>query len=100
MYEVIVENEGARGLVAVKRFQPDLILLDLLMADMEGSEVASRIRTDATIKNIPIVFLTASITKEESFSGDGEDIGGHSFMAKPVSVGELINCIESNLKRQ
>ena len=34
---------------AVKRFQPDLILLDLLMADMEGSEVASRIRTDATI---------------------------------------------------
>jgi len=85
---------------AVKRFQPDLILLDLLMAGMEGSEVASRIRTDATIKNIPIVFLTASITKEKSSSGDEKDIGGHTFMAKPVSAGELINCIESNLKRQ
>jgi len=44
--------------------------------------------------------LTAVITKEESSSRGDDDIGGYPFIAKPVSVGELTNCIESNLKRQ
>ncbi len=97
-YEVRVENKGVQGLAAVQAFKPDLILLDLLMPDMEGSEVAYQIKNDSKVKNIPIVFLTAAATKEEAGSGGGI-IGGHAFIAKPVETKELIACIEKNINR-
>jgi CheY-like chemotaxis protein len=95
-YEVWVENKGAEGLEAAKSFNPDLILLDIIMPDLEGSEVASRIKNDAETKDIPIVFLTAAATKEE-VSSSGGIIGGHPFLAKPVSTQELIDCIDKNI---
>ena len=95
-YEVRTENEGSNGLVAAKEFMPDLILLDIVMPDMEGSDVATQIRKDEKVKDIPIVFLTATITKEEVESGGGV-IGGHPFLAKPVGIEELIACIEKNM---
>ena len=98
MYEVSVENEGKRGLAAAKMFKPDLILLDLSMGDVEGSEVAYQIKNDNTLSNIPIVFLTAVLTKDES-SLSGDAIGGYPFVAKPVSTGELISCIEKNVNK-
>lgn len=97
-YEVRVENKGLQGLAAAREFQPDLILLDILMPDMEGSEVASRLQDDAQTKDIPVVFLTAVVRKEEVESGCGV-IGGRPFIAKPVSVNELVDCIERNMYR-
>ena len=92
-YEVRAENSGALGLAAVKQFKPDLILLDILMPGMYGDEVASRLKHDEDTKNIPIVFLTAVISKEEVERERGL-IGGHPFIAKPVSAEELIKVIE------
>ena len=97
-YEVRVENKGSQGLAAAREFQPDLILLDILMEDMEGSEVASQLKNDANTKDIPVVFLTAVVRKEEVESGCGV-IGGRPFIAKPVSVNELVDCIERNMYR-
>lgn len=97
-YEVRVENKGAQGLIAARQFNPDLILLDIMMEDMEGSEVAAQLRDDTNTKDIPVVFLTAVVKKEEVASGCGV-IGGRPFIAKPVSVSELIDCIEKNLYR-
>ena len=92
-YEVRTEDKGINGLAAVRAFRPDLILLDILMPDMNGSDVAIQIKNDESVKDIPIVFLTAVMTKEEVASY-GEVIGGHPFIAKPVSVESLIDCIE------
>ncbi len=92
-YEVRVENKGAKGLETAQLFNPDLILLDIIMPDLEGSEVASQIKNDEKTKDIPIVFLTAAVKKEEVNSSGGI-IGGNPFIAKPVSTQELIDCIE------
>ena len=97
-YEVRTEDKGSNGLAAARALKPDLILLDILMQDMDGSDVASQIKDDENVKNIPIVFLTAVITKAEVDSF-GEVIGGHPFIAKPVSVEGLIDCIEKNIAK-
>jgi CheY-like chemotaxis protein len=95
-YEVQVENKGSHGLEAAKTFKPDLILLDVMMPDMDGSEVASQLKEDESCKNIPVVFLTAIITEQE-IDEKGSDIGGHPFIAKPINLKNLISSIEQNL---
>lgn len=97
-YEVKTENKGLLGFAAVKEFRPDLILLDILMPDMEGGEVASLLKDSGDTKNIPIVFLTAVATKEQ-VEKDSGIIGGYPFIAKPVTTKELIDCIEKNTNK-
>ena len=92
-YEVRIVNEGGTALEAARAFMPDLIFLDLVMPDIEGSEVARHMRADKQLKGIPIVFLTATITREEVGSRGGV-VGGETFLPKPVTVEELIRCIE------
>ncbi len=91
-YEVREENRGKFGLAAARQFKPDLILLDIIMPDMSGGEVAFEIEADRTTKDTPIVFLTAALKKE-----DEGMIGGRAFIAKPVTVKEVIDCIERTL---
>jgi two-component system, OmpR family, response regulator len=95
-YEVREENSGAHAYTSAQQFQPDLILLDVIMLDMYGGEVAAQIREDESLKHIPIVFLTAILKKEEAES-TGSDIGGRTFLAKPVKLDDLITCIENHL---
>ncbi len=96
-YEVMVVNEGAQAVEAVRSFQPDLIFLDLVMPGIEGSDVARHIRNDKNLKGIPIVFLTATVTRQEANSRGGV-IGGEAFLAKPVTVKEIIQCIDRYAK--
>ena len=95
-YEVRVENKGSHGLEAAKAFKPDLILLDVMMPDMDGSEVAAQLKEEESCKNIPVVFLTAIVTKQE-IDEKGSDIGGHPFIAKPINLENLISSIEQNM---
>ncbi len=94
-YKVKTQSKGAEGLATARQFKPDLIFLDLAMPDMQGGEVARQLREDESVKNIPIVFLTALATKEETASR-GAVIGGNLFVAKPVNLESLIECIEEN----
>ena len=95
-YEVRTENAGAAALDAARQFMPDLVLLDVMMPDLDGTEVAEQLRADAQLKQTPIVFLTAIVTKEET-SPTGSEIGGNVFLAKPVKREDLIACIEKQL---
>jgi CheY-like chemotaxis protein len=97
-YAVMVENNSKKAFMAAKEFKPDLILLDVMMPGMDGGDVASELRSDDTLKDIPVVFLTAIIRGDEINSPDGS-IGGHPFIAKPVSVKDLIKCIEKHIAR-
>jgi two-component system, OmpR family, alkaline phosphatase synthesis response regulator PhoP len=58
-YEVIGADGGAEGLEAMRREQPDLILLDLMMPGMDGAEVLLRKKEEAAIRDIPVIALTA-----------------------------------------
>jgi DNA-binding response OmpR family regulator len=95
-YEVRTENNGAYALTAARDFLPDIILLDVIMPDVDGGEVAARIKADKQLKDIPIVFLTAGVSKETT-KAKGSIIGGQRYMAKPVSITEVIECIEKLL---
>ena len=96
-YEVREANGGVQGLEQARMFRPDLVLLDILMPDMDGSEVAQQLKIDPTLRQVPVVFLTAAVTKDEVASERGGMIGGHPFLAKPVMIPELLSCIEKQL---
>ncbi len=97
-YEVQVESTPANVLGTAKKFSPDFIFLDVIMPDLEGPDVYSQLKNCVEFKDTPIVFLTATVTKEEVEARDGR-IGGHQFFAKPGSLEELIQCIETNFRR-
>ena len=96
-YRVFIENDSEFALDTVIRTQPDIILLDVIMPHREGPDVVFQLRNHPLSRDIPVVFLTATITKEEAASGCGL-VGGHVFLAKPSSVEELIAAIERNLE--
>jgi two-component system OmpR family response regulator len=94
-YFVGEENDANKAHQTAQGLRPDLILLDIVMPEIDGGEVAARIQSDPALHRIPIVFLTALVTKAEGRSG--LRIQGHPFLAKPVSLSELIEGIEENL---
>ena len=94
-YLVWEENDSTKAHQTAQSVQPDLILLDIAMPDTDGGEVAARIQSDPALHRIPIVFLTALVTKVEGESG--LRIQGHPFLAKPISLSNLIKGIEENL---
>ena len=94
-YEVKTENQSINAIRAVKEFKPDLILLDIVMPNVDGSVISQQLRSDEEFKNIPIVFLTAIVTESEVKDRNGF-ISGRPFLAKPMPVNKLIDCIEQN----
>ena len=96
LYEVRVENKSERALQAALQFQPDIILLDVIMPNMEGPDVANEIRKNPLLKTTPIIFLTATITIDEMEAHNGL-IGGHPFVAKPGSLSDLLESIRRNM---
>jgi CheY-like chemotaxis protein len=97
-YEVCVENHPGHALEAAKGFHPDMILLDITMPDMDGPEVASQIKADDKLKDTPIVFLTAVVSRYDT--GDNAlKRGGQVFLSKPVNLKTLLGCIEEHTKK-
>jgi CheY-like chemotaxis protein len=98
-YTVRTENCAPKACGTVREFRPDLILLDVMMPGLDGGEVAAQLQRHPATKDIPVVFLTAAVTNEELISHHGR-IGGAPYVAKPVELSALIDCIEQNLARQ
>lgn len=95
-FDVRTENVSSVALNAAREFQPDLILLDVMMPGIDGGEVAARMKADDSLKEVPIVYLTAIVKKDEVEAAGGV-IGGHVYLAKPIKLNELIDCIEEQL---
>ena len=95
-YEVRTENRGSQGLAAALAFRPDLVVLDVVMPDMSGGEVAAQISHDPRLHNTVVVFMTAIVSKQEAEKNGGL-IGGHPVIAKPVATEELVAFIERHL---
>ena len=87
-YTVVVATDGARGIAMATSEQPDLILMDLTLPDIDGKEVTRRIKADPVTKRIPIIALTAN-----AMSGDREKAlaaGCDEFDTKPVEMPRLL----------
>ena len=84
-----------RALETARSFKPDLVLVDLIMPQEDGPEVAAQFEADWALHGVPIVFLTLLITTEEA--KDGRRVYGHRILPKPATRSELIELVEQNL---
>ena len=96
-FEVFGCSQGERALQEVKRLHPDLVFLDVLMPGMSGPEVAETLREDSQTKRVPIVFLTAVVSENETREKNNL-MGGEHFLAKPVTTDKLVHMNESVLE--
>jgi two-component system OmpR family response regulator len=93
-YHIEGALNGMEGLEKVKTFQPDLIILDLMMPKMDGLEVCREIRKE---NQVPIIMLTAR--GEESDVVAGLEVGADDYLTKPFSLRVLAARIKANLRR-
>jgi two-component system OmpR family response regulator len=95
-YEALEVNASARALPAALAFKPNLVLLDIMMPDLDGGDVAAQIQSEPTLRQTPIVFLTATV-KPEELEKRGEVIGGFTYIAKPLNVRGVLAVIEKTI---
>jgi CheY-like chemotaxis protein len=94
-YVVCEENDAASAVETARSFRPDLILLDLVMPQLDGAEVAAQVESDWALHGVPIVFVTGLVTRDEA--RNGERIDGHRVVSKPVSSFDLLGAVEESL---
>lgn len=96
-YETATARDGASALAEVHRQRPDLILLDLMLPDISGTEVCRRLRKDASTETIPIMMITAR--GEEIDRVVGFELGADDYITKPFSPREIVLRVQAVLRR-
>lgn len=95
-FEVLVSSNGKDALKNIEQ-NPDLIVLDIMMPEMDGFELYQKIKNEKKYQHIPIIFLTAKSGETDEIKG--LDLGASDYIQKPVSPKKLIARIKSNLRK-
>ena len=95
-FEVLVSNNGKDALKKIEQ-NPDLIVLDIMMPEMDGFELYHQIKKNKVYQDIPIIFLTAKSGETDEIKG--LDLGASDYIQKPISPKKLIARIKSNLRK-
>ena len=90
-------ENGNEGLKQLKKFEPNLLLLDWMLPDLSGIEICKNIRKDNKFKSLPIIMLTAKGEEEDKIKG--LDSGVDDYLTKPFSFNELLARIKAVLRR-
>jgi CheY-like chemotaxis protein len=96
-YTVCEVNEPLKAIKTAKQFQPDLILMDVVMPILSGGELAEKIRSRPEFKGVPIIFLTSMVSGKEA-AGHGLVKGGERFLSKPILREVLLNTVAEALE--
>lgn len=97
-YEVYTANDGLEGVALVKKINPDLVLLDVMMPNMDGIEACKNIREQSDISQPVVAFLTS---RAEDYSHiAGLQAGADDYIAKPIRPRLLVTRIEALLRRK
>ncbi|MFN3555054.1 MAG: response regulator [Bacteroidales bacterium] len=94
-YETQMSLSGADALECFEQYKPDLILLDILMPEMDGYEVCHLLKQKEELKDIPVIFITASHQTKELVKGF--DAGAVDFISKPINKPELLARVQTHL---
>lgn len=99
-YQVLAVNNGRDVLTAVRQFKPDIILLDIIMPDMDGYEVCRALKTTSTLREIPVIFVSAKASEDDE--SIGLQMGAVDYLAKPINLAIVRQrvAIHLELKRQ
>lgn len=96
-YDALAAHDGRTALDAISRQPPDLILLDVMLPELSGTEVAGRLRNGASTASIPIIMLTAKADEVDQIVGLA--IGADDYITKPFSMKVLLARVEALLRR-
>ena len=96
-YRVATLNDPLGFVVKVREFEPDLMLLDIMMPELSGIQLCRIARADPTMKHIPIIFLSARGEVEDRIKG--LEAGAEDYVSKPFNTNELLLRISKMLKR-
>jgi two-component system phosphate regulon response regulator PhoB len=96
-HEVFCAERGAEGLVLAQKHKPDLVLLDLMLPDISGSDVCRSLKEGPATRSIPVIMLTAR--GEEVDRVVGFELGADDYVVKPFSIRELLLRIQAVLRR-
>ena len=96
-FKVSSSANGEEALETIKEKVPDLILLDWMLPDLSGIKICQYLKQDKTVKDIPVILLTAKGEEEDKIKGF--NTGAEDYMTKPFSFPELLVRIKSLLKR-
>jgi two-component system OmpR family response regulator len=95
-YDVRVSSNGRDAIAQVEGFNPDVVLLDVMLPDLDGFEIVRRLRLDGV--KVPVLFLSAKDATEDKVRG--LTLGGDDYVTKPFSLEEVIARIQVILRRQ
>ena len=92
LYDVMVCNRGSEAFKAIRNVRPELVLLDIVMPDADGTDIADQIRNDKLLQATRIVFMTSLVSQGEV--QETSVIGGHPFISKPISGEALLKRVK------
>jgi CheY-like chemotaxis protein len=95
-YEVGLAQNGSQALSFVKKDEPDLILLDIMMPEMDGYDVCRSLKNDFSFRHIPVIFLSAKTATEDVVKGF--EAGGVDYVTKPFNSLELLARIKTHIE--
>ncbi len=96
-YKVLVSDNGYDGLIIAREELPEVILLDLMLPHMDGLEVCRRLKSDARLRNIKVIMVTAK--GEEVDRIVGFELGADDYVVKPFSIRELLLRVKAIIRR-
>jgi PAS domain S-box-containing protein len=95
-YRVLVAQDGEEGIERARLMQPDLILLDILMPGIDGFETCRRLKADAGVQEIPVIFMTALSQMSDKVAGFS--VGGVDYVTKPFQIDEVLARVATHIK--
>ncbi len=96
-FEVLPAYDGEEALEKVKEYNPDMIILDIMMPKINGFDVCRKLKLDQNYKDIPIIMLTAKF--QASDVKFGEAMGADAYITKPFEPGVLLDKVHELLKK-
>ncbi len=97
-YDIMGADNGITGLIGAMEHQPDLILCDVMMPELDGYDVLSALRQEPETASIPFIFLTALADKGDIRQGMA--LGADDYLTKPFTCMEVLGAVETRLQKQ
>lgn len=99
-YEVMIENDSTQAFSTALEFEPDAIVLDVVMPGMDGGDVQAQFQQSPKLSKVPIVMLTALVDSAELSEGAVAQAGATTVLPKPVDLSLLLRVLEEMLSQE
>ena len=96
-FEIRIENDSVRAIATAREFQPDLIILDVVMPGLDGGDISALLKKDPYLSEVPVIMVTALVSNTETDDTSLLKSADQIMMGKPVRFEKLLEVIETSL---